>query len=213
VGPDAAVNHYQHAQAAEDALEDEVFQDLAALGQSEDDFQFFLAFAHEVMDRYGRFLCFINRNQPDADHPEPRPRSYNERLLEAGRVSPYFIWPNINPFRAQGSLTAAVLQPGTGHTVAEGDAALKAARQWVRDARQQQRGLFDAQNPLQLQPFEVRFLARRRPPNRWVIDLSKNEDLLFQPQDYCTVPHIEDRLFIPEEYVPLFVEAGWQRQT
>ena len=31
--------------------------------------------------------------------PDPRPFSYNERMLEAGKTSPYFIWPNINPFQ------------------------------------------------------------------------------------------------------------------
>ncbi|MGH3145637.1 MAG: hypothetical protein ACRDTR_07520, partial [Rubrobacter sp.] len=65
--------------------------------------------------------------------------------------------------------------------------------------------------PLSLEPFEVRLLSRRRPPDRWVIDLGDEGDLLIPPQEYYTVPHAEDRLFVPEEYVPLFVEAGWRR--
>jgi hypothetical protein len=46
-----------------------------------------------------------------------------------------------------------------------------------------------------------------------VIDLSKNDDVLIKPQEYYTIPNVEDRLFIPEEYVPLFVEAGWKKQA
>ncbi len=213
VGPGAATNHRHHAEAAEDALEEEVLKDIQALGQTEEVFQFFLVFANEVADRYGRLLCFINRNQPHPTDPAPRPLSYNERLLQAAKVSPYFIWPNINPFRKQKSVVASVLPPGTANNVADSDKTLKLARQWVRDARQQQTGLFDAQNPLKLEPFEIRFLARRSPPGRWVIDLSKNDDVLIKPQEYHTIPNVEDRLFIPEEYVPLFVEAGWKRQA
>lgn len=211
VGPGTAVNHRQHAEAAEDALEDEVSKDIQELGQDEETFRFFLVFANEVMDRYGRFLCYINRDQPHPTNPTPRPLSYNERLLQAANVSPYFIWPNINPFRAFGSVKAAVIPPGTAHELANGDKTLREAREWVQNGRQQPFGIFAANNPLRLEPFEVRFLARRRPPNRWVIDLSRNDNILIQPQAYYTIPHTEDRLFIPEEYVPLFVKAGWQQ--
>ena len=213
VGAGAAMNHYRYADRAEDALEQEVLNDLQALGQTEEEFRFFLAFAHEIMDRYGRLLCFINRFQPDPNYPGPRPRPYNERLLQLAKVNPYLIWPNINPFRTEETKVAAVIAPGSANDVANQDEKLRSAREWIRDARQQEIGIFDAQNPLRLQPFEVRFLARRRPPGRWVIDLSQNDDVLIQPQEYYTIPNAEDRLFIPEEYVPLFVEAGWERQV
>lgn len=209
VGPGAAINHYHHAEAAEDKLEQEILSDLEALQQTKDDFQFFLVFAYEVMDRYGRLLCFINCDQPQ----EPRPLFYNERLLQAARVSPYFIWPNISPFLKKESVVAAIIPPGTANEVASEAKTLRWAREWVRDARQQQSGVFEAQDPLRLQPFELRYLARRRPPDRWVIDLSKNDNVLIQPQDYYTIPNVEDRLFIPEESVALLVEAGWQRQA
>jgi len=213
IGPGTAVNHRHHAEAAEDALENEVLNDMQALGQNEESFRFFLVFAGEVMDLYGRFLCFINRDQAHPMNPAPRPRSYNERLLEAAKVSPYFIWPNINPFRRQGSVSAAVIPPNTANDIANAENTLRLARLWVQNGRQQQFGIFEVNNPLRLEPFEVRFLARRNPPKRWVIDLSKNDDILLKPQAYHTIPHSEDRLFIPEEYVPLFVEAGWQRQA
>jgi hypothetical protein len=59
--------------------------------------------------------------------------------------------------------------------------------------------------------FELRFLSRRQPPDRWVIDLGRDDDALLPPQAYFTIPNPEDRLYIPGEYVPLFVEAGWRR--
>lgn len=211
VGPGAARNHHEHAKAAEDALEQEVQRDIEVLGQDTENFKFFLAFAHEVMDRYGRLLAFINRDQPSKTQPEPRPLTYNERLLKASMVSPYLIWPNINPFRKSGSVTLAVIQPGTAEEVADEDTALRRARDWVRESRSRKTGLFNAEDPLRLEPFEVRFLARREPPDRWVIDLSRDDDKLLPPQEYYRIKNVEDRLFIPEEYVPLFVEAGWKK--
>jgi endonuclease YncB( thermonuclease family) len=211
VGPGTAGNHSQHATVAEDALEAEVQNDIAVLGQTKDTFEFYLEFAHEVMDGYGRLLAYINRNQPNPNQPAPRPLRYNDRLLQQGRVSPYFIWPNIDPFVNESSLTAAVPDPGTAATLEDSAPALKRARQSIQAARLAGIGIFAALNPLALQPFEIRFLARRQPPARWVIDLSKNDSTLIHPQKYFTVANIEDRLFIPEEFVPLFVEAGWQR--
>jgi hypothetical protein len=213
VGPGSAMNHHQHASAAERAFEEEVLADLQVLQQTEADFRFFLAFAYEVMDRYGRFLCFINRYQPNATTPEPRPMRYNERLVAAGKVSPFFIWPNIDPFRKENTVVAAVIPPGTAADLASADNALGAAREAIRTARAQRLGIFDAANPLRLQPFEIRFLARRLPPDRWVIDLSKNDNILTEPQEYYTIPNVEDRLFIPEEHVPLFEKKGWRQQS
>ncbi|MBI3805482.1 MAG: hypothetical protein HY282_17170 [Nitrospirae bacterium] len=211
VGPGTALNHYRLASAAEVALEQEVTADVAALGKTEETFQFLLFFSHEVMDRYGRMLAFINRFEP-AKTETPRPLTYNERLLKTALITPYFIWPNINPFRRQGSITQAVIPPGKANQIATKEKSLADARRWIEDARQNQIGIFDPNDPLRLLPFELRFLSQRRPPERWAIDLSKNDDLLIRPQNYYTIPNMEDRLFIPEEYVPLFVEAGWKRQ-
>jgi len=205
-----ALNHDHHARAAQAALEDEVSKDMQVLGQTKEEFRFFLAFAFEIMDRYGRMLCFVNREQPDPKVPEPRPLSYNERLLAAGQVLPYFIWPNVSPFRKAKSLLDAVIEPGKANQIA--DASLQAARAAFRQAREQHQGIYDTANPLLLEPFEVRFLAQRRAPNRWVIDLSKSDYILVHPQDYFSVVNPEDRLFVPEEYVPLFVHEGWQLQ-
>ncbi len=210
IGAGTAENHYRHAQAAEDAFEAEIIQDQATLGKDDEDFRFFLTFSYEVMDGYGRFLCYLNREQRDKNRPEPRPKSYNERLLASGAVSPYFIWPNVDPFRAEYSVAAAVIESGEAAGVAD-KGALGTARKSVREARERGAGIFEAEDPLRLLAFELRFLAGRRPPSRWVIDLSREDDTLIPPQKYYTVPNPEDRLFVSEEYVPLFVEAGWRR--
>lgn len=211
VGPGTAENHAEHSDSARVGLVDEVKADMSTLGQSKETFEFFLAFAHEVMDGYGRLLCYLNRAQPNEDEPEPRPPSYNERLLKGAKLAPYLIWPNIDPFRRQDLLFAAVPRPGTARRLAERTGTLRRAREWVKAARDAQTGIFDAENPLRLYPFELRFLARRAPPDRWLIDLSSDDDRLIPPQKYYTVPNIEDRLFVPSEYVPLFEKKRWKR--
>lgn len=213
VGTGAAANHDELAKAAERALEALIESDIEVLQQTPETFRFFCSFANEVMDVYGRLLCYINRDQPGADDPEPRPKSYNERLLELGHVTPYFIWPNLDPYRPPKQPVDAVPVP---NTVAPAEATLEelesldAARESVRQARSQGLGVFSPANPLRVYPFELRFLSRRTPPERWVIDLSAGDDLLRQPQSYYLIPNAEDRLFVAEEYVALFVSKGWQ---
>ena len=130
----AAANHHKHAVAAGESLKQLIQGDLTALGQTSAQFRYFLSFSYEVFDRFGRFLAFLNRNQPNPTVPGPRPPSYNERQLASGRALPYFIWPNINLFREADSVTSAVPRPGTANTIAEtGD--LKRARDPVKNAR------------------------------------------------------------------------------
>jgi hypothetical protein len=207
----SATNHAFHAERAHRHLERLVDHDMLVLGQDKTTFHFFLAFATEVMDGFARLLCFINREQEHETIPEPRPLSYNERLLQAGMASPYFIWPNINPFRSEPSVVDAVPSPGDIGPVADGADGLGPARQWVKNARQGGAGVFASNDPLRLQPFELRMLARRQAPSRWVIDLSNpSTNTLLPPKEYVTIPNVEDRLFVPTEYVPLFRERGWQ---
>ena len=98
----ASENHHRHARAAELALEREIASDIKVMQKTTETFQMFMVFGYEIMDGYGRFLCFINRNQPDRNKPVARPLSYNERLLKLGQACPYFIWPNVNPWRKRG---------------------------------------------------------------------------------------------------------------
>lgn len=92
--------------------------------------------------------------------------------MQQGAVNPYLIWPNINPFRKQKS-----------HTLVNEESTLSQAREWVQTARTQQIGVFDQTDPLRLQAFELRFLAQRHAPSRWVIDLSRNDNTLIHPEE------------------------------
>ncbi len=109
------------------------------------------------------------------------------------------------------SVSDAVPAPGSAIDAA-GEGSLSAARRSVREARERKLGIF-GEDTLRVLPFEVRYLARRRPPDRWVVDLRSSGDTLPPPQRYHEIPNQEDRLFVPEEYVPLFVEAGWSRDV
>ena len=210
-GAGAAVNHHRHAVAAGDALKGLVQSDIAAMGQTPDQFRFFLSFSYEVFDRFGRFLAFVNRNQPSANVPAPRPRPYNERMLQAGRVLPFFVWPNVSPFRDADTVADAVPAPGTANVIAEtGD--LKRARQLVKGARTAGSGVFAPADALQFEGFEIRYLGRGEAPLRAVIDLSKSDNIMLRPQNYFTIPNPEDRLYVPPEFVPLFAARGWRLQ-
>jgi len=213
VQPDAGSNQVWHADRATQYLLQQVEKDMQQMGQDEETFRFFLVFAHEIMDGYGRFLAYINRDQPDRNQPGPRPLTYNERMLQSGLALPYFIWPNINPFKRASSLMTAVVPAGRANEIAESDSALSRARRWVKTARSQHLGVFDAMRPQAWEPFELRLLAGRQAPKRWVIDLSRNDSVLLKPENYHTIPWPEERLFIPEHFVPLFVSQGWKQET
>ncbi len=206
----AGTIHHEHAAAATETLRELISQDMEIMGQTVDTFGYYLNFGFEVMDGYGRLLCIVNRNQPNANIPTRRPPSYNLRLLERGRAFPYFIWPNINPWERPDSVTAAVIPPGQAAELARTDRELMTARNAIRLARQRHLGIFDATNPLLLEPFELRWLSRRELPGRYVIDLRSDSDRMIHPHDYPTVPNTEDRLWLPSEYVPLFEKAGWK---
>lgn len=210
IGPGAGMNHRLHAGNAEQALTALVQSDMAALGQDTNTFAYFVSFEFEVFDSFGRFLAFINRNQPAPTVPSPRPLTYNARMLESGAALPYFIWPNVDPFRKARSLLDAVISPGDANKLAESTPALKQARDFVRKARVNGDGVFDAANPLRFEAFEVRYLGRREQPNRAVIDLGRSDTVILRPQSYFRIPNPEDRLFIPLPFVPLFVARGWR---
>ena len=84
IGVGAGINHRVHGDHAERALIGLIQADMDALGQTPGTFGYFLSFSFEVFDSFGRFLAFINRNQPNGDSPGPRPPTYNKRMLEQG---------------------------------------------------------------------------------------------------------------------------------
>lgn len=210
-GQATAENHYNYAVSAEKVLESEVLKDLEFLGQTSDSFQFFLAFADEIMDTYGRLLSYVNRNESKKDPKEQRPLSYNERLLASASASPYFIFPNISPFYNNKLEDSTELSPSNFRSKIRHDSKLRLARESVKKTRADKKGIYDSNNPLKILPFELRFLAQRRLPNRWVIDLSTEDNFLIDPQKYYLIENLEDRFYIPYKYVPLFVESGWKR--
>lgn len=87
---------------------------------------------------------------------------------------------------------------------------LQKAREIVKRAKDSKLGIFNTNNPLKLLPFELRYLARRSIPDRHVLDLSDNKPKLLKPTKYYKIENVEDRLFIPEEYVPLFQKHGFK---
>ncbi|MBY0286751.1 MAG: hypothetical protein K2X52_06345 [Mycobacteriaceae bacterium] len=104
----------------------------------------------------------------------------------------------------------AVFAPGTAPDVVNASGSLRRARDFTGRARTGETGVFEKTNPLRLEAFEIRFLARRQAPDRAVIDLSRSDDVILQAQHYFRIPRPEDRLFIPPHFVPLFVDRGWR---
>ena len=210
--PDTARNHLEHAKLAEDRLEELIQDDLEEMGATKEDFRFYMRFAFEVLDGNGRLLAFINRSQPNPQVPTPRPRDYNTRMLESGHALPYFIWPNIDPFRS-GSILGAAFRPGTTTEIVGETSKLREARESVKAARENGVGVFETGDPLLLEAFEVRFLGNQVRPKRWVIDLSRDETFLHHPENYWEIPFPEDRLFINREHLPFFERKGWELQA
>ncbi|MEV8635942.1 hypothetical protein AB0395_30220 [Streptosporangium sp. NPDC051023] len=200
-----ARNHADLGVPATQALKDMITADIAEQGLNGETFKLRLAFGQEILDRYGRLLCYVNRDQKLA----PRPAPYNERLLAGGHVMPYFIWPNVDPFvRQENRIAQAVPAPGSARTLAEAGA-LGHARESVRQARKAGLGLWNPVNPLKLHAFELRYLAGRRAPDRYVLDLSDSASELLHPQNYHRIPNPEDRLFVNSEHAPLWAGKGW----
>jgi endonuclease YncB( thermonuclease family) len=209
LGAGAGTNHAAHAQTAHRELEALIQDDMNRRGLTKDDMMFFAAFAREIVDRYGRLLAFLNVDDLSAQ----RPRDYNTRMLEKGLATPYFIWPNVDPWQSAGSLSSAAQAPAQFHQLVNASGKLKSARRAVANARAQKIGIFAQGNPLRLHAFELRYLAGRRPPDRWVIDLGANDTTILKPQNYHTIDNVEDRLFIPADFLCLFQQSGWQLQN
>ena len=208
LGPGAATNHAQQAGVAHRALEQEIQNDMIERGLTKEDVQFFAAFTREIVDRYGRLLAWLNIS----DQSGTRPPDYNTRILKKGLATPYFIWPNVDPWRSQGSLIQAVKPPVQFRQEANAPGKLRDVRNAVAQARDDGKGIFASNDPLRIHAFELRFLAQRRAPDRWVIDLGGSDSTLLKPQNYHKVAKVEDRLFIPEDYVTLFEQVGWEKE-
>ncbi len=207
IGNGCGANHHRHALAASRGLAAEIAADLAATGKKPQDFRFKVLFEREMMDAYGRLLGWIGIE--DADWHPP---SYNHRMMLKSLALPYYIWPNISPFRHAPNLRAAVPAPGMLAQIAENDGKLARSRAWFQANREAGIGVFDFDDPLRLHPFEMRYLSQRRVPDRWLIDLSRKSDALLHPQRYHEIANPEDRLFVPDDYLDLFLAKGWRTE-
>jgi hypothetical protein len=207
-GSGAAANHYRHAVAASDALKQLIQSDVAALGQTAEQFRYFLSFSYEVFDRYGRFLAFVNRNQPNPTVPSPRPRSYNERQLERGVRCRTSSGPTSTRFaRPRQCQTPCHLLARRMCWPKPVD--LNAGARCGQERARHGLGVFDPADPLRFEAFEIRYLGRGEVPTRAVIDLQERYGHLAGPE-LLQIPHTEDRLFVPAEFTPLFAAKGWR---
>jgi hypothetical protein len=209
IGSRCGENHHKHALAASRGLETEIAVDLAATGKRPEDFRFKVRFEREAIDAYGRLLGWISIE----DTPDWRPLTYNHRMMLKGLAMPYYIWPNVSPFRFAPDLRSAVPMPGSIARIAEEDHRLARSRAWFQANRESGVGVFDDEDPLRLHAFELRYLSQRKLPDRWVIDLSRNDDVLLHPQHYYQIEQPEDRLFVPDEYLELFLAKGWRAEA
>lgn len=213
-GKNVAQNHMLFAAEAEKSLAKIISSDLKKSKKSTKSFTFFMAFGYDFLDTYGRLLCYLNssvdnfKNQKDQE--EVKRYSYNERQLAAGLAVPYFIWPNIQPFLTLKAFSKENILPNNFWILIKKASKLHQARRFFANARTENKGIFDGSNPLKLMPFELRIISRKKSPERYVIDLRDDgENYLLKPDEYIKIPHQEDRLFIPAEYVPIFQMYGW----
>jgi endonuclease YncB( thermonuclease family) len=213
-GIGVAKNHADHAKDSTVSLETIIQDDLTLSGKAKNDFDFFLAFGFDFLDSFARLLCYLNSdvsnysNQADAD--KVRKKSYNERQLEKGAALPYFIFPNIQPFISIQPFSQSVITPNNFWIMITQAWKLNQARNFVKQARQNKLGIYDAAKPLLLAPHELRFIGRQKAPDRYVVDLSQPfTNQLLKPEKYFTILNPEDRFYIPKEYVPMFEKYGW----
>ncbi|MCS7035532.1 MAG: hypothetical protein RMJ33_10660 [Saprospiraceae bacterium] len=209
-----AHNHARHAERAERSLEAALQTDFEQSNRPLEEYRLFMAFAYEFLDATGRLLGYLHADEHNfsdaAKAKQITALSYNERQLAAGTALPYFIWPNIQPFLRLNPFAYENLRPEQFWKNVQGSARLKKARRSVQAARKAGLGVFDPSDPLLLEPFELRFISRRRLPARLLIDLSQpGTNYLLPLEHYYRIPHAEDRLFVPADFRPLFEHAGW----
>ena len=209
---DVGTNHHELAKKAEESLQGIIEADLEASGRANHEFLFFMAFAHDFLDGYGRLLTYLNSDRENyLNGTLPNQLSYNERQLATGWAVPYFIWPNVQPFLSIKPFSQENVTPLGFWSKISSATKLNISRQAVGAARANGLGIYDPANPLRVMPFELRFICRKAGPERYLVDLTDTGgNTLLHPEKYYMV-NPEDRLFIPAEYVPIFESYGWVR--
>lgn len=105
-----------------------------------------------------------------------RPKSYNYRILEMGLAESYFLFPNIAPFRATGHPLDSMVHLHKPADILSRSHKLREARIATKEARAANVGVFPSTNPIQLSPFELRFLTCGEMGRRRVVNLGVPED-------------------------------------
>lgn len=213
-GKNVSKNHAELAREAEKSLVKIITSDFNKSKKSVRSFTFFMAFGNDFLDGYGRLLCYLNSStdnfKSQKDQDEVKKISYNEKQLATGWAVPYFIWPNVQPFLSVKAFAKENVNPKNFWTLIKKASKLHQARKSVELARSSNKGIFSGTNPLKLMPFELRIISRKKSPDRYVIDLrDEGNNVLLKPEEYIKIPHQEDRLHIPSEYVPIFQILGW----
>ncbi|MBK9012943.1 MAG: hypothetical protein IPM82_02055 [Saprospiraceae bacterium] len=213
-GTGIAANHYHFAAKGKENLKTEIEDDLRQSGKTKEDFAFFQAYAYEFLDTYGRLLCYLrpHRDNFEGETPATSAIDYNIRQLAGGFATPYFIFPNVDPFlRISNPLDKKIIAPDGFWKFMTKATRLSGARAAVNGARNRNAGVFNLADPLRLLPMELRSLARGSKPNRFVIDLGQpGVNKLLDPELYYTIQNVEDRFYLPDMFVDYFVMAGWE---
>jgi hypothetical protein len=204
---DAARNHWTHAKAATEALQALVKEDADARQLAAADIKIFIAYAHEVLDRYGRPLVFANI---DGRTAAKRPPTYNERMIATGCAAPLYIWPNIDPFRGM-KVTDAAMPPQEFRRHVARSGSLQASRRAAAEARTAGQGHLRGRQSVAAAGVRAAVPGGPARPgplgDRPVGGRGRSE------------PHREQPVFRgaqaggapvhPAEYVPLVKEKGW----
>lgn len=209
LGPNCATIHRELAEKAQRALEQMIIDEYMDRAKDGKHYTFFMVFSNEILDGYGRLLCYLYRNNTKTEQKQ-NPLSYNERMLKEGWGFPYFIWPNVVPFFYPGRAISESIPPADElkNWMSSSNATkLNSARNFTKDARNNGKGVF-SQNTIA--PFELRYLCRREIPKRYVLDLATCSKKLVKPTDYYSIKNHEDRLFVDSHYVDLFLKKGYQ---
>ena len=213
-GSGIAENHYHFAAKARENLRTEIEDDMRDAGKTNNDFAFFQAYAYEFLDGYGRLLCYLrpHRDNFTEEPPATAAIDYNIRQLAGGFATPYFIFPNVDPFlRISNPLDKKIISPEGFWKFMAKAAKQNASRAAVAGARTRQVGIYDPAGPLRLLPMELRSIARGSKPNRYVIDLGQpGTNKLLDPELYFTIQNVEDRFYLPSMFADYFGLAGWE---
>ncbi len=213
-GTGIAENHYFHADKGKENLKNEIEDDMRQAGKTNEDFLFFQAYAYEFLESYGRLLCYLrpHRDNFEGETPATSAIDYNIRQLAGGFATPYFIFPNVDPFlRISNPLDKKIISPEGFWKFMLKATKLKSSRDAVKGARNRKAGIYNPTNPLRLLPMELRSIARGSKPNRPVIDLGNpGVNKILDPELYFTIENVEDRFYLPPMFTDYFVLAGWE---